>query len=86
MNYMYFTKKHKHRVDKTAAGVDQMAVRSRHFFFFKSSFQATNFHFMAEYGNPQLAKDEAGYYLTTLEAAVVFIETLSPDQLTLPAR
>ena len=48
--------------------------------------QATNFHFMAEYGNPQLSKDEAGYYLTTLEAAVVFIETLSPDQLMLPTR
>jgi len=41
---------------------------------------------MAEYGNPQLAQDEAGYYLTTLEAAVVFIETLSPDQLMLPTR
>jgi len=51
-----------------------------------SRLQATNFHFMAEYGNPQLAKDEAGYYLTTLEAAVVFIETLSPDQLMLPTR
>ena len=48
--------------------------------------QATNFHFMAEYGNPQLAKDEAGYYVTTLEAAIAFIENLSPNQLTQPTR
>ena len=41
---------------------------------------------MAEYGNPQLAKDEAGYYLTTLEAAIAFIEDLSPDQLAQPTR
>ena len=43
--------------------------------------QATNLHYMAEYGNPMLAMDEAGYYLTSLEAAVAFIERLQPSQL-----
>ncbi len=45
--------------------------------------QATNLQFMAEYGNPMLAMDEAGYYLTSLEAAVAFIESLEPQQLDL---
>ena len=43
--------------------------------------QGTNLQFMAEYGNPMLAMDEAGYYLTSLEAAVTFIESLEPEQL-----
>ena len=47
--------------------------------------QATNLSFMIEYGNPQLANGEAGYYLTTLEAAVQFIVTLTPDLLQLPS-
>ena len=46
--------------------------------------QATNLLFMIEYGNPQLACGEAGYYLTTLEAAVQFIATLSPELLQTP--
>lgn len=46
--------------------------------------QATNLSFMVEYGNPQLSNEEVGYYLTTLEAAVTFIEGLSPDQLKPP--
>ncbi len=48
------------------------------------SVQATNIMFMSEYGNPQLANDEAGYYLTTLEAAARFIEDLSPQKLKVP--
>ena len=39
---------------------------------------------MTEYGNPQLANGEAGYYLTTLEAAVEFITTLTPQLLQSP--
>ena len=39
---------------------------------------------MIEYGNPQLANGEAGYYLTTLEAAVQFIATLTPQTLKAP--
>ena len=37
--------------------------------------------FMSEYGNPQLSIAEAGYYLTTLNAAMNFIERLTPEQL-----
>ena len=40
---------------------------------------------MTEYGNPQLGIDEAGYYLTTLEAAVTYIETLTPENLREPS-
>ena len=40
---------------------------------------------MIEYGNPQLANGEAGYYLTTLEAAVQFIATLTPQTLQSPS-
>jgi hypothetical protein len=45
---------------------------------------ATNLLFMIEYGNPQLSCGEAGYYLTTLEAAVHFITSLSPETLQAP--
>jgi hypothetical protein len=45
---------------------------------------ATNLAFMIDYGNPQLACGEAGYYLTTLEAAVQFIATLTPEGLHQP--
>ena len=34
---------------------------------------------MEGYGNPRLSMDEAGYYLTTLEAAAAFIEHLKPE-------
>lgn len=37
--------------------------------------------FMSEYGNPQLSIAEAGYYLTTLFAAISYIKTLTPEQL-----
>ena len=36
---------------------------------------------MEGYGNPRLSMDEAGYYLTTLEAAAAFIEHLKPEDL-----
>lgn len=36
---------------------------------------------MMEYGNPQLSLSEAGYYLTTLHAAMSFIRSLTPDKL-----
>ena len=39
---------------------------------------------MEGYGNPRLSMDEAGYYLTTLEAAAVFIEKLEPEDLRKP--
>lgn len=39
---------------------------------------------MSEYGNPQLANDEAGYYLTTLDAAARYIEDLSAHKLKAP--
>ena len=47
--------------------------------------QATNLSFMIDYGNPQLSSGEAGYYLTTLEAAVQFITTLTPLTLKAPS-
>lgn len=47
--------------------------------------QATNLRFMIDYGNPQLSSGEAGYYLTTLEAAVQFITTLTPLTLKPPS-
>ena len=37
--------------------------------------------FMVEYGNPQLSMDEAGYYLTTLNGAMSFIENTTPEQM-----
>lgn len=36
---------------------------------------------MSEYGNPQLSIAEAGYYLTTLSAAISYIKTLSAEKL-----
>ncbi|XP_019852747.1 PREDICTED: uncharacterized protein LOC109582471 isoform X1 [Amphimedon queenslandica] len=42
---------------------------------------ATNVQFMSEYGNPQLSIAEAGYYLTTLSAAISYIKTLSAEKL-----
>ena len=39
---------------------------------------------MEGYGNPHLSMDEAGYYLTTLEAAAAFIERLKPESLKQP--
>ena len=36
---------------------------------------------MSEYGNPQLSMGEAGYYLTTIAAAMDYIEKLTPDKL-----
>ena len=45
------------------------------------TFQATNVKLMTEYGNPQLSMGEAGYYLTTITAAMNYIETLTPDML-----
>lgn len=36
---------------------------------------------MSEYGNPQLSIAEAGYYLTTLYAAMHYIENLTPEKL-----
>ena len=39
---------------------------------------------MEEYGNPRLSIDEAGYYLTTLEAAAAYIENLKPENLKQP--
>eukprot|EP00731_Ephydatia_muelleri_P021558 Em0014g149a len=41
----------------------------------------SNLQFMKEYGNPRLSNDEAGYYLTTMEAALLFIEALTPEKL-----
>ena len=49
-------------------------------------FHSTNIQSMCEYSNPQLSKDEAGYYLTTLEAAAFFIERLTPAQLKAPQK
>lgn len=46
--------------------------------------QATNLRFMEDYGNRRLSMDEAGYYLTTLEAAAAYIENLSPENLKQP--
>ena len=48
--------------------------------------QATNLQLMTQYGNQRLAKDEVGYYLTTLEAAVAYVENLSPENLKVPQR
>jgi hypothetical protein len=42
---------------------------------------ATNVGLMSEYGNPQFSLAEAGYYLTTLHAAMSFISRLTPEQL-----
>ena len=36
---------------------------------------------MTEYGNPQLSIGEAGYYLTTITAAMNYIEDLTADKL-----
>ena len=53
--------------------------------FYNSLFmQATNLCFMDGYGNPRLFMDEAGYYLTTLEAAANYIERLKPEELRQP--
>lgn len=41
----------------------------------------SNLQFMKEYGNPRLGNDEAGYYLTTMEAALLFIESLTPEKI-----
>ena len=49
-----------------------------------SHIQATNLRFMEGYGNPRLSMDEAGYYLTTLEAAAAFIEHLKSEDLREP--
>lgn len=36
---------------------------------------------MSEYGNPQLSIAEAGYYLTTLYAAISYIKSLTTENL-----
>jgi len=36
---------------------------------------------MSEYSNPLLCHNEAGYYLTTLQVAIQFINNLEPEML-----
>ena len=54
------------------------------FYHYPHLIQATNLQFMEGYGNPRLSMDEAGYYLTTLEAAAAFIEGLKPEHMRPP--